>query len=202
MPVAVIPGHSRNANEPGTTTLSYLWRSKASSGRAAAALHDLELDAAVEGVAGIVPTRSDDHLAGSLAGRDQPPAQGSLLAFEPVLDVIGTIGNVWEWTADCFADDYSAAPSDGAARTSKAARRGPCAAVTGSQAHPCCGPPFAPRPILIPITTILDSGWFERWRTKVRQRAIAALMPRRSVTLRAPGVRWSSTERLPFLVQT
>jgi formylglycine-generating enzyme required for sulfatase activity len=27
------------------------------------------------------------------------------------------IGNVWEWTADCFADDYSAAPADGAART-------------------------------------------------------------------------------------
>ena len=27
------------------------------------------------------------------------------------------IGNVWEWTADCFADDYGAAPSDGAART-------------------------------------------------------------------------------------
>jgi formylglycine-generating enzyme required for sulfatase activity len=27
------------------------------------------------------------------------------------------IGNVWEWTADCFADDYGAAPADGAART-------------------------------------------------------------------------------------
>ena len=27
------------------------------------------------------------------------------------------IGNVWEWTADCFADDYRAAPSDAAARS-------------------------------------------------------------------------------------
>jgi formylglycine-generating enzyme required for sulfatase activity len=27
------------------------------------------------------------------------------------------IGNVWEWTADCFADDYRAAASDGAARS-------------------------------------------------------------------------------------
>jgi len=26
------------------------------------------------------------------------------------------IGNVWEWTADCFADDYRAAPADGSAR--------------------------------------------------------------------------------------
>jgi formylglycine-generating enzyme required for sulfatase activity len=26
------------------------------------------------------------------------------------------IGNVWEWTADCFADDYGTAPSDSAAR--------------------------------------------------------------------------------------
>ena len=26
------------------------------------------------------------------------------------------IGNVWEWTADCFADDYSSAGSDSAAR--------------------------------------------------------------------------------------
>ena len=27
------------------------------------------------------------------------------------------IGNVWEWTADCFADDYSGATSDSAAHT-------------------------------------------------------------------------------------
>ena len=27
------------------------------------------------------------------------------------------IGNVWEWTADCFAEDYRAAPSDAAARS-------------------------------------------------------------------------------------
>jgi formylglycine-generating enzyme required for sulfatase activity len=26
------------------------------------------------------------------------------------------IGNVWEWTADCYADDYSAAGSDSAPR--------------------------------------------------------------------------------------
>jgi formylglycine-generating enzyme required for sulfatase activity len=26
------------------------------------------------------------------------------------------IGNVWEWTADCFADDYTSATSDSAAR--------------------------------------------------------------------------------------
>ena len=27
------------------------------------------------------------------------------------------LGNVWEWTEDCFFDDHSAAPSDGSART-------------------------------------------------------------------------------------
>jgi formylglycine-generating enzyme required for sulfatase activity len=26
------------------------------------------------------------------------------------------IGNVWEWTEDCFADDYATASPDGAAR--------------------------------------------------------------------------------------
>jgi len=27
------------------------------------------------------------------------------------------IGNVWEWTADCYVDDYSSAPSDSAVRS-------------------------------------------------------------------------------------
>ena len=31
------------------------------------------------------------------------------------------LGNVWEWTADCYSGDYSGAPADGSARTD-----GPC----------------------------------------------------------------------------
>ena len=38
------------------------------------------------------------------------------------------IGNVWEWTADCFADDYRDAGADSAARS-----QGSCASADGAR---------------------------------------------------------------------
>ncbi len=34
-----------------------------------------------------------------------------------------TLGNVWEWTADCYHEDYSGAPTDGSARTGGACEK-------------------------------------------------------------------------------
>jgi formylglycine-generating enzyme required for sulfatase activity len=36
------------------------------------------------------------------------------------LGLFDLLGNVWEWTEDCFYDDYVAAPSDGSARAATA----------------------------------------------------------------------------------
>src|ERR1700759_4122890 len=62
-----------------------LWR----SGRLAAALRGLELDPAIERVAGIVLAGADDHLARALAGGDQPAEGPSLPGLETILDVVG-----------------------------------------------------------------------------------------------------------------
>jgi len=36
------------------------------------------------------------------------------------LGLFDLLGNVWEWTEDCFYDDYLTAPSDGSARAAAA----------------------------------------------------------------------------------
>ena len=50
------------------------------------------------------------------------------------------IGNVWEWTADCFADDYTVPVRTARRARGRIARRMPCAAATGSR------PPMSLRP--------------------------------------------------------
>ena len=50
--------------------------------------------------------------------------------FRP--DGVGTVdlsGNVWEWSADCFVDNYAAAPADGSAMTGATVRWECCVAL-------------------------------------------------------------------------
>jgi formylglycine-generating enzyme required for sulfatase activity len=64
------------------------------------------------------------------------------------------LGNAWEWTEDCFYDDYAAAPSDGSARP----------AADGAAAGSCA------------FRTVRGGGWFsaaESLRPAVRAKAAA-----------------------------
>lgn len=51
-------------------------------------------------------------------GRDEWDFSAPAGSFPPdSLGLFDVRGNVWEWLADCYHEDYSGAPSDGAART-------------------------------------------------------------------------------------
>lgn len=59
-------------------------------------------------VAKVAEPCSDGFMFTSSAGHFDPNPNG----------LFGMIGNVWEWTADCASDDYSATPRDGSAHVS------------------------------------------------------------------------------------
>jgi formylglycine-generating enzyme required for sulfatase activity len=53
------------------------------------------------------------------------------------------LGNAYEWTQDCWHDDYTGAPADGSAWTTGGVTAGWCAAVPGSTNRASCGRPTA-----------------------------------------------------------
>ena len=54
-------------------------------------------------------------------------------------------GNVWEWTADCYHEDYRTASSDGSSAATGLCVVGRFAAALGPAPRHFCGRPFAPR---------------------------------------------------------
>ncbi len=71
------------------------------------------------------------------------------------------LGNVWEWTADRWHDDYRGAPNDGSAWTTGSEGRGFCAAVPGTSIRGASAP--APAAGVMPATAaaMSASAWPE-----------------------------------------
>jgi formylglycine-generating enzyme required for sulfatase activity len=92
------------------------------------------------------------------------------------------IGNVWEWTEDCYYGDYATAKADSAAHSSATCSTRTCAAETGSAPKRRCVQPFAPKPMPMRVMTTSASASRERFRPKRamatgRHRALDQIRP-------------------------